>query len=88
MIPDLLFVWTSVNYHLVVYDSVAGPSTQRVDFYPTLVHVGFLVDGVTQGQDYLRGLVFSSLSIIPPGLQNGMLFITGTIILAVDTVGK
>jgi len=50
--------------------------------------VGFLVDGVTQGQVYLRVLVFSSLSIIPPGLQNGMLFITDTIILAVDTVGK
>ena len=50
--------------------------------------MGFLVDGVTLGQVYLRVLVFSSVSITPPGLQNSMLFVTDTIILAVDTVGK
>jgi len=36
----------------------------------------------------LRVLLFSSVSIIPPGLQNSMLFIIDTVILAVDTVGK
>ena len=47
----------------------AGLSTQRDGFDFMSVHVKFMVDGFTLGQVFVRLLLFSSVTIIPPMLH-------------------
>jgi hypothetical protein len=51
---------------------VAGLSPRRAEFAPGSIHVGFVVDRVALGQDFLRVLRFSPVSIIPSGLHTHM----------------
>jgi hypothetical protein len=49
--------------------SVAGLLQRRPGFAPGSVHVGYSLDKVALGQGFLRGLLFSSVSVIPPWLS-------------------
>jgi hypothetical protein len=44
---------------------VASLSPQRPGFYPGSVRVGFVVEKVALGQDFLRVLRFSPVNFIP-----------------------
>jgi len=44
---------------------LAGLSQRKTGFYPSQVHVGFVVDEVTTGQVFLRVLLLYPVSIIP-----------------------
>jgi hypothetical protein len=47
---------------------IVGFSSWRSDFVPRSVHVRFVVDKVALGHIFLRVVLFSTVSIIPPWL--------------------
>jgi hypothetical protein len=55
---------------------VADLFLQRLFFEPRSVNVGFVVDDVALGHDFLQVLQFSLLSIIPPSHLNTSLIRT------------
>jgi hypothetical protein len=54
--------------------SVTGLSSRRPRFFPTSVHVRFVVDKVTLGQVFLQVLRSSPVRIIPPVLHTVFIY--------------
>jgi hypothetical protein len=48
----------------------AGLSPQNPMFDPRPARLGFVVDKAALGQDYIRVIRFSLVSVIPPGPHN------------------